>query len=544
MAEDPRDGEHRVDRYQLHLQVSAHGVVQLWQGWDPSLERSVSVRLLPADDPRARAVAEAARRASMVDERRLVAVLDVIPDARSAGFGDGAGQDRRYLAVVNEWVEGRTLTDILEEREGEPLSAAEALPIMRQVALAIASSQAKGVAHGRLRPVSLLLADPGSPANPLTLVEEADAVRIRGLAVDAALWPQLTPGAVDPDVHGVGCLLYAAVTGRWPEGLVDGLSPAPRTGGRTPRDGDRLLPPSQVVADVPSTIDEICMRAIDPRVAGESSERRYGPAYPDVASLAQALTRASGPPSSSEGVGVLGNLRRPPRDDQVEVGATRPPLSLGRRVARGVGRVAVAAVAVVAVAGLALFGLRLLESANSPWGVSPNPVRSDVLTSNADTELAAAALLQPGEVPGEISPVKAIDHDPFGYDEQESPDQVDAAIDADMSSAWNSDVYYTEDLEGKPGVGLVLDLGSAQSVSAVRLELVGSGSSVKILLASQIARKPSKWTPLAEAEGVGTAIELRAPRPVVGRYVLIWFTGLPLQDGVYQGGLRDVTVFA
>lgn len=525
-----------IARYHLHLQVSAHGVVQLWQGWDPSLERSVAVLLVPADDPRARAVADAARRAATVDDRRLVSVLDVLDHAPWAS--DGAPHDTRdYLAIVTEWVEGRTLTDLLEDREGEPIPAGDALMLVRLVALALTSSHAQGVIHGRLRPDALLIADGGSPADPLALFDDVDAVRIRGLAVDAALWPQLTPPSVDPDVHGIGCLLYASVTGRWPEGLADGLSPAPRA-------GDRLLPPSQVVADVPASIDEICMRSIDPRVAGDGHERRFGTPYPDVASLAQALSRASAARPSSDGTGVLGALRRPASADADVQPGSPAPLGWGRRVARAAARMAIAAVALLAIAGVAMVGLRMAQSSPSPWGLTASTAESDVLTSDADTDLAAAALLEPGAVMGEIEPVKALDHDPFGYDGEESPDLAELAIDDDATSAWTTDTYYTEDFEGKSGVGLIVDLGSAQSVSAVRLELVGSGSSVKVLLSSTIVNKPSKWTLLAGAEGVGTAIDLRSPRPIVGRYVLVWFDGLPVQDGAYQGGLRDVVVFS
>ena len=81
-------------------------------------------------------------------------------------------------------------------------------------------------------------------------------------------------------------------------------------------------------------------------------------------------------------------------------------------------------------------------------------------------------------------------------------------------------------------------------MSAVRLELLGTGSSVQVLIAAELFKKPKSWTPLAAAEAIGTAIDLRAPRPVVGRFVLIWFTQLPPQNGIYQGGIRDVTVFS
>ena len=123
------------------------------------------------------------------------------------------------------------------------------------------------------------------------------------------------------------------------------------------------------------------------------------------------------------------------------------------------------------------------------------------------------------------------------------PELVPNAIDERSDTAWTTDTYYASDLGGKPGTGLMLDLGESSPVSAVRLELVGSGSSVSVLVAPEPYRKTSRWTRLAGAEGVGTAIDLRAPRPIVGRYVLIWFTQLPLVDGVYAGGLRDVIVF-
>ena len=62
-------------------------------------------------------------------------------------------------------------------------------------------------------------------------------------------------------------------------------------------------------------------------------------------------------------------------------------------------------------------------------------------------------------------------------------------------------------------------------------------------VASEMLKKPKKWTVLAQAESIGTAIDLRAPRPIVGQYILVWFTQLPPQDGAYQAGVRDVQIF-
>ena len=508
----------RIGRYILDVLVSQTGVVELWQGFDPMLDRPVSLRLIPSQDERADAAESAARRAATVDDRRVIAVLDIL-SAEPIVEGEATGA--AYLVIVSEWVDGRTLTDIYEEREGEPIEIDEAVPVIRQVAIALKHSHELDVHHGRLRPGSLLIAETADFDDPFTLLGDANVVRIRGLAVDASLWPggsaQPTlsggPEDVQDDIVGVGSLLYAMLTGRWPLGLVDGMSPAPRV-------GDRLLPPSQVVADVPSGIDDICMRAIGPQVAGDE---RIDP-YPDMAAVVTALGAWEQRPGRR-------TLSLAPRE-----GA---PLTAGRRALRVVGRITLAAAALVVVAGVGLAGLRLAQGSESPWGVTAAEAPLEVLTEVGDV---AATDDFTGGLPGEIVPVGAVDFDPRGSDREEMPELVPNAIDERSDTAWTTDTYYSADLDGKGGTGLMLDLGESQPVSAVRLELVGSGSSVSVLVAAEPSRKVSKWTPLASAEGVGTAIDLRAPRPVVGRYVLIWFTQLPLVDGVHQGGIRDVIV--
>ena len=219
----------RIGRYILDVLVSQTGVVELWQGFDPALERPVSLRLIPSQDERASAAEAAARRAATVDDRRIIAVLDILAAEPIVGAEHSGAT---YLVIVSEWVDGRTLTDIYEEREGEPIEIDEAVPVIRQVAIALKHSHELDVPHGRLRPGSLLIAETADFDDPFTLLGDTNVVRIRGLAVDAALWPE----DLQDDIAGLGSLLYAMLTGRWPLGLVDGMSPAPRV-------GDRLLPP-------------------------------------------------------------------------------------------------------------------------------------------------------------------------------------------------------------------------------------------------------------------------------------------------------------
>lgn len=501
----------RIGRYVLDVLVSQTGVVELWQGFDPLLERPVSLRLIPSASPRSGEAESAARQAALVDDRRLIAVLDILEGEPIVGLEGASESAITFLVIVSEWVDGRTLTDIYEEREGEPIEIDEVMPVIGQVAVALKHSHDLGVHHGRLRPGSLLIAETADFDDPFTLMGDTNVVRIRGLAVDAALWPE--DDLSGDDIVGVGSLLYAMLTGRWPLGLVDGMSPAPRVGGR-------LLPPSQVVADVPSAIDEICLRAIGPEVAGD---HRLEP-YPDMTTVVSAFGAWE---------------QRPGRRTLSLAARERPPLSAGRRALRVAGRLALSAAALVLIGGIGLAGLRLAQGAQSPWGVTAAEAPLEVLTEQGDPAAFSDFV---GGTPGEIVPVSARDFDPLGSDGEESPDLVPSAIDERSDTAWTTDIYYSADLDGKGGTGLLLDLGESLPVSAVRLELKGSGSSVRVLVAPDDYRRIGKWTKLAGADAIGTAIDLRAPRPIVGRYVLVWFTQLPLVDGVYQGGIRDVIV--
>ena len=507
-----------VDRYTLGALISSAGGqgIELWQAYDPVLDRPVALRLIPREHPRAAAAAEAARAAATVEHRNLVAVLDVLDDVTVDSTGS-------FTVIVHEWSPGRTLTDLLEEREGEALPVADAVHLTRQVAVAIVEAHRAGVVHGRIRPGCLLIIGSTDP-------EQEGQVRVRGLAVDAALWgPSPNPPVDLPDCHGIGSLLYTALTARWPEGLADGVSGAPRHAGE-------LLAPTAVVADVPGYIDDIASRSIDARIWGftpsvrERGRVRPVTPYGDVQALLLAL---GGPvettPKTSARLPAIPSL------------PSLPPHRRGLRVVRRLGATVVAA---ALVAGLALAGVRIVSGAPDPWGGSTTPVAADLLTRTPDPATTEnltgfTSGLLPGQIP--ISEALVNGDDPQAH----NPDTVEFAIDRNPITAWTTDTYYSPDLTTIAApVGLVLDLGTARAVSAVRLELVGTGSAVSIKVGSAADAPPESWSTLAEAAGIGESLDLRSPRPVVGQYVLVWFTRLPPADSGFVGGVREISVLA
>ena len=225
------------------------------------------------------------------------------------------------------------------------------------------------------------------------------------------------------------------------------------------------------------------------------------------------------------------------------------PMSPGRRLLRITLRLVTVVAGLALVLGIAWVGLQLL-SADATSDAADENAPTEILTSPAVPvdELTVTGVEQPLEIRGFRS------YDPYGDDDgNDKPDRrkglenEDLAVtvnDADPGTAWLTSEYGTADLDGKAGVGLILDLGEDHEVQQVSVNLVGRGSGVDVRVSDSIKRDPALWSPLGEAFAPQDRIDIRAPRPVTGRYVLLWFTQLPPVEGTeeFQGGVRSVVV--
>ena len=234
-----RPGDVLIGRYRLDDLISESREGRFWRGYDTVLARPVAVHCLDADDDRAPALMEAARASARISDTRLLRVLD-------------AESDGRFAYVVNEWGWGTSLDLLLAA--GGPLPARAAAWVVDEVAGTLAVAHDLGVAHGRLRPESVLIDRNGS-------------IRIIGFAVDAALYG-LSAGRIEDDVTDLAGLLHATLTGRWAGVSESAVPPAPRD-----HDGaGRVLRPRQVRAGIPRVLDDL----VD-EVLNNSHGRHSGP---------------------------------------------------------------------------------------------------------------------------------------------------------------------------------------------------------------------------------------------------------------------------
>jgi hypothetical protein len=469
-----------LGRFRLVDRVGDGGGTSLWHAVDQRLRRGVGVRVMPLDHPRVDRLRTAAIDASTVTDRRAVPVLDIADD-----------DENGVLVIVTEWLAATPFGQLLAARDGEPLPPDEASRIALEVARFLAAAEAEGLAHAHVHPNAVMITDGGE-------------VRVRGLGVDRALYgaePDIAPELAD--VHGAGAILYAGLTGRWPGPAVVPEIPSVPT-----LDKGRVPWPSRVRADVPPELDRIAARALT-TATPPKGEAAYTSVSEVVAALSAATTAAPA--------------------------AVAAPRRSGRALLR-VGAVVVAVAAAVGMAGL---GVDLILGAASPPLTAPRKPSALAPVGPSSTPTPST---QPSTGETTIPIVAAKDVDPFGDTREENPQQAPNAIDKDPSTAWRTVRYKAADLSGKPGVGLMVDLGASRPVSVVELSLVGNGSDIALRASDDPTKPPNKWTSMSEVTGAGDSLVLRVPKPVQTRYLLIWFTQLPWADGAYQGGVSNIRV--
>lgn len=498
--------------------------VALWRGHDNTLERFVSLRILHTTDRRIPAVLGAAQAAAMVDDRRLLRILDVLDEDQATDTGTDS-----YTVIVGEWCSGKSLDQVIAERDGTPLTPERALTIVTEVAWSLSTALKANLEHGRLRPSCIF-------------ITESDEVLIRGLAVDSAIFGPLFPlgsstDSRSDDVHALGSLLYAGTTGLWPYPVGSKREPAEVSEvvrlPTTPRAGKGVPLPSNVRANIPRSIDILVGRS----VSGVARGRGLTP-ISDAQGFANAIA------STLDHVTPTATVAVP------DMPVHRAGASRANYIKRSLG---------VLISGAAIFGMifagSLLLSSNGS-------ADTEIISDGSDSESVEQILLSPatpfveiqtgdgGETSVPIVSARSFDprgggSNPDGVLGTERENLASLAIDSDIVTGWTTRKYPTATLGKKGGVGLIVDLGEEVSVQAVSLGLLGYGTDLQVRVSNTINSDPDLWTKLVSIDNAGPQIELRAPRPVDGRYVLIWLTGIPPTENgkKFQGGITNVTVF-
>ena len=508
----PVGGQRRTvaGRYRFERLLDDADGVQSWQAVDDVLRRAVFVQAVALDDLRAPGFATAARVSSTVSDPRFLRILDVGTDEVSY--------------VVREWTPGQSLAALLAGGAFHPEQAAA---VGREVAEALSTAHAQGLAHRHLDPTLVFVTADGS-------------VKIAGLETEHALrGPAQTPCApTDPshpsaaelDAIGIGCVLYAALTARWPIGTPGGLAPAPLIDGR-------LASPRQVRPGVPRLLDAVTDRSI-------GHARRHH-ATPLVTPLAIATELANGSRNHHRAVVADEAVVAAPPALLDEPGAPPPPSRVEqlrkRRKSGRTARLLGVMAAMLLLVGATLVGLQLLLGAIDDAGDDETPS-----TSAPGTTGTTPPEDTPAADPTPIALAGATDFDPLGNGE-ENPSDVENIIDGDPETVWDTVNYFDPLEDQKDGVGVYLDLGQVVAVREVRLAMIDAGVTFELRVAPEDATQApgdlDDWTAVDTVQDAEQNVTRTLDEPVSTRYLLVWFTQLPrLDDGNYRGGIAEAEV--
>jgi hypothetical protein len=401
---------------------------------------------------------------------------------------DAVDEDARAY-VVREWVDGMSLRELVADG---PLDSVRATSVAHAVASAVSAMHATGMAHGNVHPGSVLIADDGR-------VVLADA-----RASETASQEQ--------DIRAIGAILYCSLTGHWPyaEAGPDRLPDAVRDSTGV------LSSPRQVRGGVPAFLSDLATDLLDPSMQPPSSE-----------SLALELGRLD----TGDGDDLFGETGAL-NFTSVNT-ASRPETRArnGRKFAVGI-----AALLAVAAAGLIVA---------AKLGGSGNTSTAGVPTTKPSTATSHPA----GHQNLSISSVRIVD--PKG-DGQELAG-ADKMTDGNETTDWHTAWYKAPDFGGgdyKPGMGVLIDLGSAVDVTSVKVDFASPGATVDARIGDNDpgsghtgdAKIVSTYTK------VGSTISDAASNQVLPigqktRYILVWITRLPpLSEGKFEVGIDEISV--
>ncbi|MFE9682222.1 tetratricopeptide repeat protein [Streptomyces sp. NPDC006285] len=256
-------GETRLiqGRYRLLDLIGRGGMGEVWRAKDESLGRQVAVKCLKPlghghDHSLTRVLRERFRR-----EARVAAALQHRGVTVVHDFGESDG----VLYLVMELLDGRNLSQLLEDNKQHPLPVADIVEVTEQVAAALAYTHQQGIVHRDLKPANIMRLDDGT-------VKICD-FGIASLGHDIGFTSRLTgtgiamgtPHYMSPeqiggsevdqrsDLYSFGCVLYEIATGAPPFDLDDAWAVLVGHRDTSPE------PPRSHRAELPEFLDRIIL---------------------------------------------------------------------------------------------------------------------------------------------------------------------------------------------------------------------------------------------------------------------------------------------
>ena len=206
-------GQRINDRYEIIRSIGEGGMANVYLGYDTILDRNVAIKILRGDlsndEKFVRRFQREALSASSLAHPNIVDMYDV-------------GEDDGLYYIVMEYVEGKTLKQLLKKRGSLTLS--EAIDIMLQLTDGMAHAHDSYIIHRDLKPQNIMIKDDGQ----IKITDFGIAMALNSTQLTQTnsvmgsvhyLPPEQASGkgsTIKSDIYSMGIIFYELLTGSLP----------------------------------------------------------------------------------------------------------------------------------------------------------------------------------------------------------------------------------------------------------------------------------------------------------------------------------------
>ncbi|GAA4560748.1 serine/threonine-protein kinase [Streptomyces collinus] len=248
-------------RYRLLDLIGRGGMGEVWRARDESLGRHVAVKCLKPLGPNhdhafTRVLRERFRREARVAAALQHRGITVVHD-----FGEADG----VLYLVMELLDGRNLSQLLEDNKQHPLPVADVMEIAEQVAAALAYCHEQNIVHRDLKPANIVrLGDGTVKICDFGIARLGHDIgftsRLTGTGIAMGTPHYMSPEQIGgdgvdhrSDLYSFGCVLYEIATGVPPFDLDDAWAVLVGHRDTPPR------PPREHRAELPEYLERVVL---------------------------------------------------------------------------------------------------------------------------------------------------------------------------------------------------------------------------------------------------------------------------------------------